>query len=164
MCAGYRRPSGNFSVTLEVVEPMDIAAALEHARSTYNGVLTTIRRDGRPQLSNISYAVGTDGVIRISITADRAKFHNLKRDPRASLYVGQDDFQAYAVIDGDAFVLPPATDPHDATVDELVQLYSAIRGVEHPDWEDYRRTMVADRRTVVRLEPTHAYGYVRPAG
>ena len=164
MCAGYRGVSGNFSVTVSVVEPVDIAAALEHARSTNNGVLTTIRRDGRPQLSNISHAIGFDGVIRISITADRAKFHNLKRDPRASLYVGQDDFQAYAVIDGDAFLPPPAADPHDATVDELVQLYTAIRGVEHPDWEEYRRAMVTDRRTVVRLMPTRAYGYVPSNG
>ena len=164
MCAGYRGPSGNFSVRLSVVVSVDIAAALEHARSTPNGVLTTIRRDGRPQLSNISHSVGSDGLIRISITADRAKFHNLTRDPRASLYVGQDDFQAYAVIDGDAFLPPPAADPHDATVDELVRLYTAIRGAEHPDWEDYRRAMVADRRTAVRLTPTHAYGYIRSAG
>jgi hypothetical protein len=73
MSAGYRGVSGNFSVTVSVVVPVDIATALEHARSTDNGVLTTIRRDGRPQLSNISHSIGFDGVIRISITAARRR-------------------------------------------------------------------------------------------
>ncbi len=82
---------------------------------------------------------------------------NLTRDPRASLHVTQDDFWAYVVIEGDADLAPAATSPDDATVDELVAVYRAMAG-EHPDWDDYRRTMVADRRTVVRLHPTHAYG------
>lgn len=66
---------------------MDLAGAIEFARTRRNGVLTTIRRDGRPQLSNIAYAIDTDATIRISITADRAKTKNLQRDPRASLRV-----------------------------------------------------------------------------
>src|SRR6266496_1762778 len=158
MGAGYRDPFGNFSNRPVVVGRMEISAALEHARTTRNGVLATIRRDGRPQLSNISHSVGADGVIRISITADRAKYHNLARDPRGSLYVGRDDFWAYAVIDGDVTMPPVASGPDDDTVEELVRLYRDVQG-EHPDWDDYRRAMVADRRTVVRLTPTHAYGW-----
>ncbi|MCU1354433.1 MAG: putative pyridoxine/pyridoxamine 5-phosphate oxidase, partial [Acidimicrobiales bacterium] len=50
-----------------------------------------------------------------------------------------------------------AADPNDATVDELVELYRAMNG-EHEDWDDYRTAMVADRRRVLRLHPTHAYG------
>ena len=159
MRAGYRGRFGNFSAHGVVVGPMDIAAALEHARTTRNGILTTIRRDGRPQLSNISHSVGDDGVIRISITGDRAKYHNLLRDPRGALYVGRDDFWAYVVIDGDVTMPPVAADPNDDTVEELIRLYREIRG-EHPDWDEYRRAMVADHRTVVRLTPTHAYGFV----
>lgn len=136
---------------------MDLTAALDFARSHRNGVLTTQKADGRPQLSNIIYSVGDDGVVRISITADRAKFVNLSRDPRASLHVTQDDFWAYVVLEGDAELAPVAAAPDDATVDELVALYRAMAG-EHPDWDDYRRAMVADRRTVVRLHPAHAYG------
>src|SRR4051794_20731909 len=159
MAAGYRGWFGNFSTRGVVVRPMDIAAALEHARTTRNGILTTIRRDGRPQLSNITHSVGDDEVIRISVTGDRAKYHNLARDPRASLYVGRDDFWAYVVIDGDVTMPPVAADPHDATVEELIRLYREVRG-EHSDWDDYRRAMVADHRTVVRLTPSHAYGYL----
>ena len=43
------------------------------------------------------------------------------------------------------------------TVEALVEHYRLIAG-EHPDWDDFRRTMVADRRLVLRLPPTRAYG------
>jgi PPOX class probable F420-dependent enzyme len=131
--------------------------ALEFVRSRHQGVLVTLRRDGRPQLSNIAYHLGNDGVIRISVTADRAKTKNLARDPRASLYVSRDDFWAYVVIDGTAELSAVAAAPDDAAVDELVELYRSLQG-EHPDWDEYRAAMVADRRLVVRLRPEHGYG------
>jgi PPOX class probable F420-dependent enzyme len=140
---------------------MDLARALDFARQHPHGVLVTQKRDGRPQLSNVIYAVSDDGVVRVSITADRAKAKNLARDPRASLHVTQDDFYAYAVLEGDAELSPVAAAPDDATVDELVDLYHAMLG-EHPDWDDYRRAMVRDHRLVARLRPTHAYGMLPP--
>ena len=136
---------------------MEITDAMDFVRSHRRGVLVTQKRDGRPQLSNIAYAVGDDGVIRISITADRAKYANLKRTPLASLHVARDDFYAYAVIDADVELSDVAAAPDDAAVDELVDLYRAVAG-EHDDWDDYRAAMVKDRRVVVRLKPTHAYG------
>ena len=136
---------------------MDLAQAIEFARTRRNGVLTTIRRDGRPQLSNIAYAIDTDATIRVSITADRAKTKNLQRDPRASLYVCRDDFWAYAVLDGAASLTPVAADPADATVDALVELYRMLAG-EHDDWAEYRAAMVADRRLLLTVNPTNAYG------
>ncbi|HUC33708.1 MAG TPA: PPOX class F420-dependent oxidoreductase [Ilumatobacteraceae bacterium] len=136
---------------------MDVATALSFARDRRNGVLVTLKRDGRPQLSNISYLVDDDGTIKVSVTAGRAKYVNLKRDPRASLYVGRDDFWAYAVVEGDVEITPPAAAPDDATVEALIDLYRKIAG-EHPDWDDYRRAMVDDGRVVLTLTPTHAYG------
>lgn len=135
---------------------MEISEALEFVRGRRNGLLATAKRDGRPQLSNITYAV-IDGVIKISITAGRAKYSNLHRDPRASLHVTQEDFWAYAVIDGDVEMSEVATKPDDPGVDELVDYYRALAG-EHPDWDDYRKVMVSDKRVIVRLTPTHAYG------
>jgi PPOX class probable F420-dependent enzyme len=135
---------------------MELSEALSFAAARPNGVLVTQKRDGRPQLSNISHAV-VDGVIKISITANRAKYANLLRNPIASLYVSREDFWGYVVIEGDVSLSPVATEPDDAGVDELVALYRTIAG-EHPDWDDYRRAMVADQRVVVRLHPTHAYG------
>ena len=126
-------------------------------RERRNGVLTTVKRDGRSQLSNIVYGVFDDGTIRISATDGRAKSKNLRRDPRAGLYVGADDFGSYVVIEADAEVTPPAAATGDATADALVEVYRAVMG-EHPDWDDYRRAMVADQRVVLTLHPTRAYG------
>jgi PPOX class probable F420-dependent enzyme len=139
---------------------MDLAAALDFVRAHRNGVLITLKRDGRPQSSNIVYTVADDGRIRISITADRAKYHNLVRDPRVSLHVNADDFWSYVVVEADADLSPVAAAPDDATVDELVELYQALQG-EHPDWDDYRRAMVHDRRLVLTIRPGHAYGMTR---
>ena len=136
---------------------MELNDALEFIRERRHGVITTIKQDGRPQLSNIAFALGDDGVIRVSITDSRAKTANARRDPRVALHVTRDDFYAYAVIEGQAELSPVAAAPDDATADELVEYYRAIAG-EHPDWDDYRRAMVADRRLVLRLHPERAYG------
>ncbi|RBY94006.1 PPOX class F420-dependent oxidoreductase [Blastococcus sp. TBT05-19] len=120
------------------------------------GVLATLRRDGRPQLSNVGYA-WDDGLIRVSVTADRAKTRNLQRDPRVTLHVSSPDFWSWVAVDGTADLTPIAQDPHDATVEELVAYYRGVSG-EHEDWDEYRAAMVADRRLVVRFRPDHAYG------
>lgn len=136
---------------------MELREALAFIRSHTRGVLVTQKRDGRPQLSNIAYAVGVDGLIRISVTADRAKYRNLQRTPLASLHVTRDDFYAYVVIEADVELSQVATAPDDEAVEELVEQYQDIAG-EHEDWEAFRQAMVRDRRLVVRLQPTRAYG------
>ena len=56
------------------------------------GVLATIKRDGRPQLSNVSYHFDARALtLSVSITEPRAKTRNLRRDPRAALHVSSDD-------------------------------------------------------------------------
>ncbi|MEU6770104.1 PPOX class F420-dependent oxidoreductase [Streptomyces sp. NPDC046759] len=122
------------------------------------GVLVTLKGDGRPQLSNVSHAYCPDErIIRISVTDDRAKTRNLRRDPRASYHVTSADRWAFTVAEGTAELSPVARDPHDETVEELVRLYRDVLG-EHPDWDDYRAAMVRDRRLVVRLHVDRAYG------
>ncbi|WP_051047017.1 PPOX class F420-dependent oxidoreductase [Nocardia asiatica] len=141
---------------------MELAAAIDFARDHRRSVLTTIRRNGRPQLSNVLHVVGADGRIRISITADRAKYHNLVRDPWAALHVTREDFFAYAVLEGTVELTPVAAAPDDPTVDALVDYYRTANG-EHPDWDEYREAMVTDRRALVLFTPTHAYGMLPPA-
>ncbi|GGQ84902.1 PPOX class F420-dependent enzyme [Streptomyces asoensis] len=127
-----------------------------------DGVLVTLKRDGRPQLSNVSHHYHPDeGVIRISVTDDRAKTRNLRRDPRASYHVTVPGHRAYTVVEATADLTPVAQDPYDSTVEELVRLYRDVQG-EHPDWDDYRAAMVRDRRLVLRLRVERAYGI--PAG
>ena len=139
---------------------MDLSTALDFARTTTKSVLTTVRADGRPQLSNVLHVVGDDGFIRVSITTARAKYVNLRRTPWAALHVTSDDFWAYAVLEGDVTLSDVATSPDDPVVEELVAHYRAGVG-EHPDWDDFRAAMVRDGRVLVRLDPTRAYGMLR---
>lgn len=133
-------------------------ALLQLLGTGHGGVLITLKRDGRPQLSNVSHAYYPDeGVIRVSITDDRAKTRNLRRDPRASYHVTSPDRRAYTVAEGTAELTPVAKDPYDDTVEELIRLYRDVQG-EHPDWADYRAAMVRDRRLVLRLRVERAYG------
>ena len=136
---------------------MDLATALDFAREHSKGVLATTRRDTRPQLSNVLHYVGADGTVRISVTTDRAKYHNIARAGWAALHVSRPDFWAWAVLEGPAEVTARAADPADAVVDELVDYYRALNG-EHEDWAAYRSAMVAEHRAVARLRPEHAYG------
>ena len=122
------------------------------------GVLATIKRDGRPQLSNVTYHFDPrELVVEVSITEPRAKTRNLRRDPRASLLVASDDGWSYAVAEGNAILTPPAAAPDDDTVEALIALYRNVAG-EHPDWDDYRQAMVADRRVLLTLPISHVYG------
>ncbi|WP_042379300.1 PPOX class F420-dependent oxidoreductase [Streptacidiphilus melanogenes] len=143
---------------------------LDLVARSQTGAVVTLKRDGRPQLSNVSitFDPGSDGttggradgggVIRFSTTADRAKVANLRRDARVSLYVTRPDFGGYAVVEGTAQLTPVAAKADDATVDELVDVYRRIAG-EHPDWDEYRAAMVADRRLVVRIPVERVYGW-----
>lgn len=139
---------------------MDLDAALRLARATNQSVLTTLRGNGLPQLSNVLHAVDGEGVIRVSTTADRAKYLNLSRRPWAALKVDGENFWTYAVLEGDTELSAVAAAVDDAAVEELVALYRSLSG-EHSDWDDYRRAMVADRRVVIQLKPTRAYGLAR---
>jgi PPOX class probable F420-dependent enzyme len=123
---------------------MDLAFFKENHRA----VLATFRRDGRPQLSPVTCALGNDGRILVSTRAATAKAHNLRRDPRASICVMNNGFfGAWAQVDGSVSVvdLPGAM--------QLLRFtYRQIAG-EHPDWDEFERDMVSQGRVVLALEP-----------
>lgn len=146
-----------FTPTPTETQLLALVAASSH------GVLATIARDGRPQLSNVTYAYDPRHfVVRVSVTADRVKTRNLARDPRGSLHVTTPDFWSWTVVSGTVELSAVATEPGDDAVEELIELYRSVSG-EHPDWDDYRAAMVHDRRQVVRLAVSHAYGQPRSA-
>jgi PPOX class probable F420-dependent enzyme len=125
---------------------VEIERAVGFVAGHHRAVLATFRSDGRPQLSPVTAGVDDDGRILISTRETAAKTKNLARDPRASLCVISDGFFGeWIQADGTAEIirLPDA-------LDLLVDYYRRISG-EHPDWDDYRRAMVADRRVIVRL-------------
>lgn len=139
---------------------MEIDEALGVARTHRQSTLVTLRRDGRPQLSNVLHGVGDDGLVRVSTTADRAKYANLRRTPWAALHLNAESFWSYVVLEGGVELSAVAGAPHDDAVEELVDLYRSLAG-EHDDWEDYRAAMVSEQRVVVRIRPTYAYGLLR---
>jgi PPOX class probable F420-dependent enzyme len=139
---------------------MELEQALATARATHQSVLTTVRSDGRPQLSNVLHYVRDDGVVIVSTTAKTAKYRNLRREPWAAVKVDGDNFWSYAVLEAEAAFSEVAAAPDDAAVQELVAYFRAVSG-EHSDWDEYRRAMVAEGRVVVRLTATRAYGLLR---
>jgi PPOX class probable F420-dependent enzyme len=135
--------------------------ALTSARNI--GALATIKRDGRPQLSTVNFALDTaTATARISVGEGRAKVQNLRRDPRGSIFVGSPDGWTYAVLEGTAEFSEVAVAADDQTVDELVALFRTIRGEDHPDWDDFRAAMVTEHRLVLRLHVERVYGLDRP--
>ena len=119
-------------------------------------VLSTFRRSGAAQLSIVSVGAYGEGAA-FTTTEDRAKLMNLRRDSRCSLLVSQDSWWGFVVLEGAARIL--AADNTDA--EELRQafrdVYRSISG-EHPDWDEYDRAMVEDRRAVVVVVPERVYG------
>jgi PPOX class probable F420-dependent enzyme len=139
---------------------MDLERALAFAADHSKGVLITLRGDGRPQSSNIVYVI--DGAVaRVSITDDRAKTRNLRRDARAVLHVNSDDFWSYVALDGVCELTPLATTPGDDVCRELAEIYERAAGKPHPDWNEYFDAMIKDKRLVLRFRATSAAGMTR---
>ena len=121
-------------------------------------VLATIKADGRPQLSPVTpFYDRAAGLIYVSMTEGRAKTANLRRDPRATLEVTRADGWAWATAEGTATLVGPGADPDGPEVRALVDYYRKAAG-EHPDWDEYRSVMVADRRVLMTMTVEHVYG------
>ena len=135
---------------------MDFQRALAFATDRRNTLLTTLRRDGRPQQSVVFYLLDGDQ-FTISLTDDRAKVKNLRRDSRAALFIPSDDVFMWAAFDGTVALSDVATDPDDDVCDQLVEYYRRGNG-EHPNWAEYRQAMVNDRRLVGTFTATSATG------
>lgn len=128
---------------------VDLPELLDFLRARHEGVLVTTRRDGSPQLSPVTYGVDGAGRILVSTYPERAKVHNLRRNPAASLMAVSSPFaDPWVQVDGTAEVL----DLPEA-VEDFVEYYRVIAG-EHPDWEEYREAMVAQGKCLVRISIT----------
>ena len=138
--------------------PLTTEDARQFVADHHWGVLVTLKAsDGRPQLSNVAYAL-VDGEVRVSLTDDRAKTANLRNDPRVSLHVTSDDFWTYVVVEGTARLSPVAGEPGDETCRRLLELYEAVSGRPHDDPDEFFAAMVDDDR----LELSFAIDYLYP--
>ncbi len=122
-----------------------------------HGVLTTFRRNGAAQMSIITCGPYREGVA-FTTTADRAKLRNLKRDPRCSPLISQDDWWGFVVLEGRAELLSPGNTNDEELRLALREVYRAASGQEHPNWEEYDQAMRDDQRSVVIVVPAHVYG------
>ena len=125
---------------------MELDEALAHVREHSHAVLSTVRRDGTPQMSPVAAAVDDAGRVVVSSRETAYKVRNLRRDPRAWLCVFPDAFYGpWVQVEGtvDVLSLPDA-------LESLVDYYRAVAG-EHDDWDDYRRAMVEEQRCLLRV-------------
>jgi len=131
---------------------MNVEQANDFIAKNHRGVLATIKRDGRPQLSNVAYALDTDGRIKISVTRDRAKTRNLRRDPRASIAIQGDNWYEYLVVEATAEV-----EEGPQALADLRRIYEMIAGKPHPNWSEFDQAMIEEGRVLLALTIERVY-------
>ena len=127
-------------------------------------VLVTTRPDGAPAVSLVNAGIlphprTGDPVVALVSRGRTAKLRNLRAAPRATL-VFRSGWQ-WLGVSGPAELAGP-DDPGlglDAEGLRLLlrDIYTAAGG-QHPDFDEYDREMVADRRAAVLVTPTHFHG------
>jgi PPOX class probable F420-dependent enzyme len=118
----------------------------EFIRPRHRGVLLTTRANSRPQSSLVTMGLDAEDRIVVASYPERAKVHNLRRDPLASIVVISDSFgDEWVHVDGTAEVVDL---PH--ALDGLVEYFRVISG-EHSDWDEYRAAMTAQGKCLIRL-------------
>ncbi|GAC1593368.1 MAG: PPOX class F420-dependent oxidoreductase [Acidimicrobiales bacterium] len=125
---------------------VDRAALLEFLRSRHRVILTTMRCDASPQASPVSAGVDAEGRIVIATYPERAKVANLRRNPNASVLALSDEWNGPWVQvwgTGEVLDLPEG-------LEAFVEYYRSIAG-EHPDWDEYRKAMLAQGKSLIRI-------------
>ena len=125
---------------------MDADQARGFIRANHRTVMATLRSDGQPQMSPVAAVVDDAGRVLVSSRQTAMKVHNLRRHPRAWLCVITEAWYGqFAQVEGTVEIveLPGA-------MDGLIDYYRQAAG-EHPDWDEYRRAMEAERRVLLRL-------------
>ncbi len=107
-------------------------------------VLATLRRDGGPQLSPVNYAY-QDGRFLVSITRDRAKYHNIRRKPDVSLCVLGPGGRPYVTVFGRARI--EEVDIVEGTAAVFRRIY------DRPLPENFADALAQQRRVLVIITP-----------
>ena len=127
----------------------DHEGLLDFVRPRHRFVLITHRADGTSQASPVTGGVDDAGRLVVSTYPERAKTRNARRNPRVAILVLSDDWNGpWVQVNGSAEVL----DVPEA-LDGLVEYFRNISG-EHPDWDEYRRAMLDQGKSLIRVTPT----------
>lgn len=146
-------------MSLTTTDPELPEALKRWLQTRHQTVLVTLKKDGSPQSSNVGFAF--DGTAAyVSVTAGRAKTHNLRRDPRGLMHVPGEHFGQYASLPVRAELGPVTLEAGDRAGRDLLALYESIRGEPHPDTDEFFAAMVAEQRLRLVLVPVggHLYG------
>jgi PPOX class probable F420-dependent enzyme len=122
------------------------------------GVLTSFRRNGMPQMSIVT-VYPRDGSVGISITENRMKFKNLLRDPRYSVLISHADWwSGFLVFEGTAELTHSGNTDPEALRLARRHIFSATTRRRSADWDEYDQIAAADKRVAMVLRPDHVYG------
>ena len=139
--------------------PSQLAPQIEQfIHDNPQGVLTSFRRNGMPQLSIVT-VYPRDGGVGISITETRMKFKNLLRDPRCSVLISHVDWwSGFLVFEGKAELTHSDNTDPEALRMARRNIFSATTRRRSADWEAYDKIAEADKRVAMILRPEHVYG------
>jgi PPOX class probable F420-dependent enzyme len=150
----------------------EVAARIRDLSGASGGlvVFSTVAPGGEPQSSVVNagvldHPVSGEPVVALVALGGSRKLRHLVRDPRAVVVFR--DGPRWTAVRGTATLIGP-DHPHEEVAPQAVpgllrDAYRAAGGGEHSDWDEYDRTMAADRRAVVLLSIDHAYGNYWPA-
>jgi PPOX class probable F420-dependent enzyme len=128
----------------------------EHVRAFlekhHSAVVATIKPDGAPHVARIGIALMGDAIWS-SGTRTRVRTRNLRRDPRATLFVFDPrQPQSWMGIESQVRILDGADAP------ELnLRLYRSLAG-EPDDVEEYLAAMVLEERLIYEFTVDRTYG------
>ncbi len=124
---------------------------------THRGVVTTFRRSGAVQMSIVTCGPYRNGVA-FTVTSTRSKFWNLKRDPRCSILVSNENWWGFVVLEGHAEIISADNTEPEVFRLALRDVFRTASGEEHPNWDEYDQAMRDDKRSVILVVPDHIYG------
>ena len=112
------------------------------------GHIATLNKDGSPQVTPVWVDVEGDTVI-VNSEQTRLKVRNLKRDPRVSISIfDQENPYSYIEVRGRVVEITPKGGAEG--IDKLAKKYMGV--------DDYPYNEEGDVRVVIRIEPTRIVG------
>ena len=147
--------------TIATTDHVDLDGLLEFVRPRHRMGLITRRAGGTPQASPVTGGVDDSGRLVISSYPERAKTRNVRRHPEVDVVVVSDDWNgAWVQVTGTCEVLDASAG--EEALDAFVEYFRNISG-EHSDWAEYRRAMVDQDKSLLRITPTR-WGPVATGG
>ncbi len=107
-------------------------------------VMATVRRDGSAQLAPINYAY-EGGRFFISTTKDRARYHNIRRNPSVTLCIVQAGGRPYVTVSGRAEI------EEKDIADGTAQIFRRMS--DRPLPENFADVLQKQRRVLITVTP-----------